>query len=449
MRAYILLTIALLILLPFASSQIVLPQFKEVYSTGDIIDANFEIMESQDLINEPIKLELNCGEKTLIYTNSISLKANNWEKTTEVNPYLLLREGACIVDATLDGSVADSASSKSFIISNDLNISLKLNKESFKPGDMLRIKGDVKKANGNYIDGTASIKMGNEGYSEIAKKGAFEFETTLKENFPSGDNEIIVEVKDNSGNAGSESKTINVAAIPTSIEIVANKDKFMPGDKLETSAVLYDQSGKEMDKEMGLTLYNSWGLDVEKKVLNGSEKFEYEFTTESPTGEWWIYAYSEGIKTRKFIAVEEQSKIDVILNSSILKILNEGNIVFKKPVEIIFNGQTSESKIEELSLGVGEEKEIELNAPDGEYDITVKSEDFEKTFENVWLTGKAIELGAPGGATARTIRNIIALAIIIAFAALAVFLKIKRERNKPIKVGKSFNTSTKKFREKL
>ena len=75
MRALIVITITLLILLPFASAEIVLPQFKDVYSTGDSIDSSFEIMESQDL-TELVKLKLSCGEKTLFYTEQITLKAN-------------------------------------------------------------------------------------------------------------------------------------------------------------------------------------------------------------------------------------------------------------------------------------------------------------------------------------------------------------------------------------
>jgi hypothetical protein len=441
-----LLLILTIFILPAASAQITLPQFKNVYSTGDSIESSFEVMEAQETVGL-IKLTLNCDEDTVFYTSPISLKANDLEKIT-VQSYMLTKEGNCKIDALLEGqsNFVDSASSKGFIISNEINVSLKFNKETLNPGEILRIKGEAKKANGKYVDGTVSIKIGNEGYSTLIKNGAFEFDTEIKENFESGINEVAVEVTDSSKNSGTARKEININAIPTSLEIITNNITFLPEDTLKASAVLYDQSGKEMNTAISLTLYDSWGIDTAKKVTNGSESLEYTFTKDSSTGEWWVYAYAEGIRVRRFISVAEQSKIEVNLNESILNILNAGNVDFKKPIEILFqNGQVSEKEIKELSLGVDGEKALKLNAPDGTYDITVKTDGFEQTFKGISLTGKAVSVGETGNRTFRLIQNLIAVSIIVGLFALAVFLKITRAKNKRIIIGKSFNTHTKKI----
>jgi len=435
--------------LNFASAKIILPEFKEIYSTGDAIDSSFEIMESQE-VNGLVKLELDCAERTVFYTSPILLKANEAKKIT-VSPYTLTKEGKCHVDASLSdqNNFSDETKSNDFLTSNFINVSLKLNKESFMPGNTIRIKGEAKKANGQYVDGIASINLGNEGYSAIVKNGAFEFSTDLKNNFPSGENEIAVKVTDSSGNSGTASKTISVASIPTSLEISANNNTFLPGSKLTTAAALYDQSGKEMNTAISLTLYDSWGADAAKKIINNSESLEYNFNKDSPTGEWWIYAYAEGIRVRRFISVAEETKIDAALNESTIRIFNIGNTYFKKPVEIIFkNAGTEEKRIEELNLGINGEKELKITAPEGNYDLTVRTDNFEKTFENVYLTGKAIGVEAPGMKSFRIAQNIIAIAIIIALAYLVIFLKIKSTKNKGIVVGKTYNPNTKRFKDK-
>jgi hypothetical protein len=445
---FLLLTV-FLVLLPFASAQIIISDFKEIYSVGDSIKADFSVIESQD-VSGLIKLELNCGEKSLFYTSPISVKANNAQKF-DINPYMLTQSGNCKVEITFKGdNFIDSAESKSFLVSQEINISLKLNKETFRPGETIKIKGEAQKANGGYIDGLiATINIGNEEYSSIIKKGAFEFETELKENFPSGESEITVETKDNAGNSGKTIKKISVTAIPTSLEITANNNSFAPESTLKASAILYDQGGEEIPAAISIILYDSWGIDVAKKVINGSqESLEYTFEQKSPTGEWWIYAYSEGIRVRRFISVEEKSGISANLTGSTLEILNTGNTEFKKPIEILFqNDETAETKIEELNLGIASQEAYHLTAPEGSYNIILKTDNFEKSFENVYLTGGVIGVRNPENQTLKIAKDVVALAVVIAIAATAIIIKLKRK--KPVIVDKSYNPSTKKFAEKI
>jgi len=435
MKKALFFTLFLLFLMPLSSAKIILPEFKESYSIGDSIDSSFRIIEDKE-VSGLIRLELSCAEKTVFFTSPVSLKANEEKKIT-VNPYTLEKPGNCAIEATLNGNIMDNEESKGFLISDEIIISIKLNKESFNPGDVLKIAGEAKKANGQYADGIASIKLGKEGYSEIVKKGNFEFETSLKENFLSGDSEIFIEIKDSIGNSGNLSKKITVAAISTTLEISVNNDSFIPGEILKASANLYDQSGNEIDNAViSLILYDSWGLEIIKKIVNSSnEEIEYEFNKKTPTGEWWLYAYSEGIKIRKFISVEEVSKIDADIKENKLTILNIGNIMFKKPLSILFQrGDETKEEIQELGLGIESVKEYKLAAPDGVYNITIKSGDFEKNFNDVYLTGDAVKISEFGADNLSLLKSIVAAAIILAIITAAVILKIKRTRNKPINI---------------
>jgi hypothetical protein len=428
--------------MPLSSAQIVLPQVNDVYSLGDHLDLNFEVLESENVMGQ-ISINLDCGNGTIpLYLSQVSLKANEAKKLSAAfEEYPLVKDGRCKIKAYLGGlgNFSDSAESKEFLVSKDLIISIKLNKERFRPEETLRIQGDVEKANGKRLDsGTVSITLNGASYSAIVKGGNFEFETTLGKTFPSGENEIMIEIKESSGNSGTVTKNISVEAIPSSIEIITDKSSFTPGESLKASAVLYDQGGKEMNSEISIILYDSWGLDIAKTLMNSSnESLKYTFDQKSPTGEWWLYAYSEGLKVRRFISVEPISKIDTNLNQSMLTVLNLGNIIFKKPLEIIFeSGNETREEIKEVTLNVEGQEEYELTAPDGIYNITVKTENFEKVFNDVYLTGKAISIKDSENKTLDLARNIIALAAILSIIAGAVILKIKRNREKPISVRK-------------
>ena len=111
------------------------------------------------------------------------------------------------------------------------------------------------------------------------------------------------------------------------------------------------------------------------------------------------------------------------------------------------NDKTSETKIKELSLGIAGQEEYLLTAPEGSCNIILKTDNFEKSFEDVYLTGGVIGVRNPENQTLKIAKDIVALAVVIAIAATAIIIKLKRK--KPVIVDKSYNPSTKKFAEKL
>jgi len=350
-----------------------------------------------------------------------------------------MTEGNCRITASLknQNELLDSIESKNFLVSRYINVTATINKKSFVPGDTISINGKAIKINGKPVDeGTAFIKLGDEGYSEDIKKGAFDFETVLKKTFPSGRHNITIEVKDNDENTGTATAEIIMAAIPTSITISVNNETFAPGDTISSYAILYDQSGEKINAQVSVILYNSWGVDVATKMINNSgQTLEYTFDQKSAVGDWWVYAYSEGLRLRKYISVKKTDMIDADVSNNTLKITNTGNIVFENPVEIIFqSGNSTKTEIKEMNLGIENGKEYELTGADGIYNITIKSGNYEKSFSNVWLTGGVV--GASESTKGKAIQNIIAIIIILSVISGAIMLKLKKEKEKPITIRK-------------
>ena len=378
-----------------------------------------------------IKLELDCGgEKTLFFVSPISLKADEL-KEIMVPDYTLSKAGNCVINSILEsrGAIKDSAQSKRFTVSSAINLSISLNKERFSPGETIILEGDAKKVNDQPVSGISYITIDGETYLKSVENGKFKFTTLLKKTILSGQNLIKVEIQDKEGNTGEAYKNITINAIPTSLEIKMNKESFIPGDNLEARAVLYDQSGREIAATpISIILYDTWGMEVVKKMTNSSEGIDYKFDKKSQIGEWWVYAYSEGIKARKFFSVKEFSSIDAKIKESILEIENVGNTLFRKPVEIIFSGQEKDSKIKEIDLGIDDKKEFELTAPTGFYNITIRSGDIIKQFPDVYLTGNSISIIDTKDIAAQKTRGIAALATVGIIAAAALTWQIIRIR---------------------
>jgi len=305
-----------------------------------------------------------------------------------------------------------------------IDISLTLNKETFSPGDKLKISGLAKTEDGGFVNGVATIRI-ETMYGVEVRNGIFKFETILRDKIKSGEHEVSINIEDEEGNKGKISKKINVKAIPSKLEIYLNNNSFVPGSFLEASIILKDQNSEQIDSKSVLTLYDSRGAEIDKVTLNG-EEFKYEFPNEAVPGEWWIYAFSENIKARRFFQVEETPQVDAFLEGNLLKIENIGNIPYKERILITFLGEDNPiTEVKEIVLGIGREIELELTAPKGSYLVQLEAEDFQKDFLGVSLTGGVI--GAREKRSAISKYFVIGIILGAGLLALIVGMKVKKK----------------------
>jgi len=407
------------------SAMIILPQTEEIYSLGEKIDFDITIIENEDF-EGLIKLDLMCGEeKNAFFTSPIEVIKNE-EKKINIPSFALNKAGNCKIIVSFEdsgGNIKDSSETSEFLISQIINITLELNKQHFKPSEELRLEGEARKENGEKVEGIAVLKINKEEHEAMVKNGKFIFEIMLWKGIKSGEHEIEVEVTDNEGNSGKEKRKIYLSAIPTNLEIYTNNNAFVPEDKIIAFAVLTDQNGEKIDKSISLAIYDSWGKErLRKMVVN--ESIEYFLEQDAVPGDWWVYAFSENIRIRRFIYVEEVSKIDVELAGDKLTIKNIGNVIYQKPISITFSkNNRSITEIKELSLGAGKEIGFELTAS-GMHDLHIESEDFEKRFADVPLTGGTIGVRPFSASISRKIAIIIAFFMIV----LLMFIKLKKAK---------------------
>lgn len=417
--------------LSFSSAQITLTSPESKYSLGDEIKTSLSVVESSG-VDGIISIVLSCDSYEIpFFATSVKLNANE-QKSFTIEPLKLSVPGICSLKASLKkvNEVIDTYDSADFEISSNISLSIQINKKYFLPGEKLEIAGNAQKADGLPYSGEAILNFDGVEHT-INAKGKFAFGMALDNQIKSGEHPLFIMINDSYGNLGVYQETISVSAVPTSIGIIMNKERFMPSDRLSADIMIYDQAMDIINESISATLYNPWGNEVKTEMING-QKFEYEFEKDAMPGNWWIYSFSNGIKERKFFYIDEYEKIDAEVINDTLRIKNSGNVAYQKPMQIIFSsGEASETQTVNLDIPVNKEASLKLNAPDGDYNITIKSDKMDESF-NAILTGKAISVKSYGGIRdyAKDIAVGAFILIVIAFAFISRY-KIK---NKGIEV---------------
>jgi hypothetical protein len=432
--AKLLFSILLLILpvlcISLSSAQLTITTPNAKYSLGDELKVSLNA-------NEPsgtegiISLILSCDSyEAPFFATSVKLNANEPRSFT-IEPLKLTTGGICTIKAELKkvNEMIDDSETSDFEISSDINLTIQINKKYFLPGEKLEILGSAQKANGLPFTGIGIINFDGVEHN-VNTKGKFAFGITLDQGIQSGEHNILVLMNDSYGNLGSFQDNISVQVVPTSIDINLNEETFIPGDILSAKIGLYDQANDEINESISVTLYNPWGVDVQTEIIKEGD-FNFEFSKDVMPGNWWVYAFSKGIKERKFFYVEEYEKIDADIINDTLKIKNEGNVAYQRPIQILFTSENNtETQVINLDIAVGKTDSFKLNAPDGDYNITIRGNRLEESF-NAILTGKAISVKSPG--IGGNLREILVAAFILAILALS-FLARYKIKNKGINV---------------
>ncbi|MFC1685584.1 hypothetical protein ACFLZZ_01020 [Nanoarchaeota archaeon] len=310
-------------------------------------------------------------------------------------------------------------------LSSNANIEMyaTLNKDTYSPGDKIKIGGFAKDENQEPINGIARVMLENE-YRTNVRNGNFYFETILGGGIQSGENEIFIEVEDDLGGYGNLTKKFEVRAIPSRLEVSIDKRSYLPGDVMKIAITLKDQNSEEIDADVSLTIYDSRGAEM-KKIKIDEGKLNYVFPQSALPGKWWIYAFSKNEKGRKFFTVDELENADIKIVGNELKVANLGNVPYEESLLITFLGEKKTvTDAVNVNVGVGKESVFELNGPEGNYLIEVETENFNRHFKEVPLTGGTIGLTAKASLEGK----VVAFGFIL--AAIAMFLFFKRGSKK-------------------
>ncbi len=398
----IFISLLFLLMLPlFSSASFVIEADDGKYNLGENINIQTKIFLTETT-NGFLKIQVFCMKGSiikldpeLVYYAPISIEIGKEKKVTL--DYPLNVAGKCYFYASLETTnVVLNTKSNEFFISDSINLDVKLNKEKFNPEEEIKIEGTAIKESGNKLEGKLSFYIDDKPYEIEIKEGKFDYEITLPKNIKSYSHSLNLIAKDINGNYGNSNLEFYINPIPTKIEIRTNNLSFNPGETIIITPILNDQAEDKMNGTSNIALYQKDKLLYSKDVISG-ESTTYTFDTQAEKNIYNIKVIYNELKQEKEITIGYHYELKAIIEKEKLIIENIGNVKYEKPIKVIFysseTNQTFNNTLN-LSLDVGKKQTYLLEAPEGNYTISLiyptESIQKEQKFENNFLTGNVV-----------------------------------------------------------
>lgn len=322
----------------------------------------------------------------------------------------------------------------SFNFVNEIYVFAKPVKTEVEPTEKLRIVGETKTVLQEEVpEATVTIKLDDNEYIADIKESRFEYDLQIPPTIKSGKHKLTFSVKDTYGNWGETDANIYVKPLQTTIKLQTNRNTFLPGDKVEITASVYDQAGDLMTKMVNTELVAPNGDIAPLDTLGSGQKISFEILQFAVPGKWTIRAKTETLEAAQEIEISEVKSIDVSLENQTIVVWNNGNVEYNEPVNIdMGNGQYQ--IIKKTAIKPNEKIMVDLakEAPSGQYDILVTGAAIAppKKFQDVIIIGKQLR-------SANSVYYFLIAVIVGALAYLLIFKKkilvtkhMKEEREK-------------------
>ena len=429
-----------------ASAQVAFSsQPNSIYNVGDVINAS-NITISPDLIGG-ISVYLVCNTTSHLigptypsgipYIPSFVLTESNIGGSSAV----------CSIQAYLNNTW--EGGTNPFQVSNSVNVVVSSGSREFKPGDQISFQGNAIKQDGQNLDGIVGLSVINEEgvsiyqVSSVLTNGSFLFNFSLPSGTAAGQYLVSLNAyeMDSSGveiNTGSTGFNMLIDQVPTSLNLVPQNSaqSIAPGQGYSLEAILYDQTGQEINSLVNFTINKSDGIMSQQ--ANTDQFINIPVSYDDPPNTWAVIANSEGLSAQLSFQVLENKNVTIDLLGRTVLVTNVGNVPYNDPISVNLGNQ---SLVFNVSLGVGQSHKYVLSAPDGNYSIEISSLGSDLYNGNLLLTGNAIGVQqAPMGAS--FIQYPLVWIVLLIILAVLVFFLIKRLSKKKfmkkVDLNKSF-----------
>ena len=374
------LLLLFLLFIPIVSADIQLfESSRDVYNLNDEYELDTSISGN---IEGFLKSTLYCNDYTLDYF-IIPIDISNKETINVPDlkfNYLML--GECYVRISLfdtSWGLIEKKDSNNFEVSDNLIINVNLNNNNFLSGEKVRVYGDVKDMIGEDVDGFYfKIFLDDVEIESLESSDeSFEYKFNLEDDIKTGEHSIKVEINDDYGNKGESELSFNIIAVATELKNWLNKIDFLPGEKVEIKALLYDQAGDLMDGDAEIKVFKD-NDEILYKNVKIDEIVELVLEDKAKPGEWRIETKSEDFNIISYFNVLEVRDVNVYLENGKLFIKNLGNIIFEDNV-VVYLDDFSFTKY--VKLNIDDISNIELAGEVEEGDYYLKAYANDKEFD--------------------------------------------------------------------
>lgn len=376
-----------------ASATIEITQPLETYNFGDSIFVTVTLNPAE--VSGSFEINMICDASSVnLYKISPAEGSFSANKEQKINHRIDLTKefigtlsGDCYIQSSLG---QESVSSNHFLLTDVLNLNVKLDKYSYSPSESVIWTIDSTKANGRPLNGFVEVS-GQQNSTKPVVNGVAAGSFQLFNNTAAGSYtlEFYAYDLDENGilNQKRYSASYEVKQVPTSIALSLPGLEATPGTSYEFAADLFDQTGNKMDALLTVVYTSPNGKQNQLGVNSGSSA-KIDFPTNATPGKYTLTVSQGNLKQTKDFTVLQFPKVSLefLEDSSLLIVKNIGNVPYVDSLNVVIGEQTETI---ELNLKVGEEKRFNLQAPNGLYDVSAQSGD-NSVQKQVFLTGRAI-----------------------------------------------------------
>lgn len=439
----IILLFALVISASTISAEIVINQEpKPLYNLGDIVEVVAKIVTVNGL-SAPLVVSSICnGVQTNVRSQDLFLSAGQ-EETINLK-FLLTTErlgrtsGNCVVKFALQNG--ETKATKEFSVSDKINIKIISFENSSDPGKILSISGEAIKQNGEAVkNGFVELILSAGGNNTLAsskntvQNGFFELEYSIPEKTKAGDYVVNLEIyeldaKAQKTNKGFSSSKLKINQVPTSFEIILEKQEILPGTNVKIKPILYDQTGVKIKSSANVQILNPEG-EIQFESETPTDKFlEYSFNRSEPPSNWKVVSTSEEFNDEENFRILENKKVSVeFLNRTIL-VTNIGNVFYNDTLLVKLDENNSVGL--EVVLDIDKSQKYALTAPDGNYSVKILQDGEVLFSDNLFLTGYVIDATKLSERTLDVIQYPIVwvfFIVVLGFAAWVFFKRVYKK----------------------
>jgi len=405
MKKVMFFLICAIFLVSFASAEIILnPQTKEIYNLGERINIPITVTTSEG-IYDFLQVSLICnGQEQKLPKEEIDLPSNEVIKI-EKSVFLIKKfinglVGTCKIKAYFESSIENYVFSNEFKVSDSINIELETVQREFNPEEEILIEGKATKENGELVNGFLELIVvtendsENKTYQEIVNNGFFSLSFSMPKDTKAEQYLVKLNIYEKDPleevtNKGFTDFNILIRQVPTSLEVVFEKQEVEPGTSLRLKAILHDQTGEKIPSIAIITIKNKDDKIFEQVEKTTDEFLEFPIIYNEASSEWTVIAVSNKMITESHFTIIEKEDVKTEIINKTLILTNTGNIPYNKTLLIKIGNKTMNLN---PYLEIDEVKKYTLTAPEGDYLVEIVADGENKTTKNVALTGSVINI---------------------------------------------------------
>ncbi len=441
--------VILLFLLFFytVSAEMTISETKEIYNIGDklYVTLNGIVGSPQGNLN----IDLVCKNAT-VNLLKISARAFSTDAGQSYSlPFKILNEedlelnnissivGKCWVVASLN---ENSVKTSTFEITNSLNMKSMLNKLTYSPGEIIALDISATNANGEKINAKYQVANFTTLSGDLISGNA-NTSIQLSDSQKAGTYALVINVFDLDSNGDimnfcSEIEYIVVSQRATSIDLGISEVELLPDEELTINPELFDQSGEKMDGIISIYLQSPTN-ELRTYSFDVGEYSDISFYSNDSVGVWTLYAFSGSVYSQKYeISLGCLPKLSYDIVGGLLTVENVGNCLYSDSLNISL-GETNYSF--NLTLKPQTKKQFNLQAPDGDYDVSILTGNDSFTGKT-FLTGNAVFVQGVGDKQNNLDVLWIVLFVLVILGSL-VFVITKNSKNNTNKNPKKLSPS--------